>query len=217
MNTSHSSSKKSVLKRLLAERNQQPNRVAEIDEQVRHLFQRRAALMVLDMSGFSRLTNEFGIIHYLAMIEQMDSSSRPAVEGNGGTVIKQEADNLFAVFDTPRRAVEGALDIFRSFQAVNASVPESRDLFGCIGIGFGDLLIIGDEDVYGDEMNIACKLGEDLATPGEILLTPSAYDALEPGPFDFEAIEYTISGLTIPAFRFIRPRYDLEAPGDGDY
>lgn len=204
------SSQRTVLKRLLAQRNQQPDRVAEIDEQIRQMYERRSAILVLDMSGFSRLTIEFGIIHYLAMIEQMDTSTRPAVEGNGGTVIKQEADNLFAVFDTPRRAVEGALDIFRSFEAVNAAVPSNRDLYGSIGIGYGDLLIIGEEDVFGNDMNLACKLGEDLANPGEILLTTSAHENLEPDRFDFEPKEYEISGVTIRAFRFIQPRYDLE-------
>ena len=210
MNSSRPISQKTVLKRLLTQRNQQPDRVAELDERIRHMYQRRSAILVLDMCGFSRLTSEFGIIHYLAMIEQMDSSSRPAVEGNGGPVIKQEADNLFAVFDTPRRAVEGALDILRSFKAVNATVPSNRDLYGSIGIGYGDLLVIGEEDVYGDDMNLACKLGEDLAGPGEILLTTAAHGALEPGRFDFEPKEYSVSGLTIPAFRFVRPRYDLE-------
>ena len=53
-------------------------------------------------------------------------------------------------------------------------------------------------------------LGEDLAGPGEILLTTAAHGALEPGRFDFEPKEYSVSGLTIPAFRFVRPRYDLE-------
>ena len=57
------------------------------------------------MVGFSRLSQKHGIIHYLAMIARMDLAARPAVEGNGGRVVKQEADNLFAVFETP---VDGA-------------------------------------------------------------------------------------------------------------
>lgn len=212
MNSNPSTSHRTILKRLLAQRNQQPERVAEIDYRIHAMYDRRVAVLVLDMSGFSRLTHEFGIIHYLAMIEQMDSSSRPAVEGNGGTVIKQEADNLFAIFETTRRAVEGALDIFRGFDAVNAAVPGSRDLYGSVGIGFGDLLVIGKEDLFGDEMNCACKLGEDLANPGEILLSRNAHAALDPTLFDFEPRQYAIGGLTIDAFRFLRPRYDLEGP-----
>ncbi|MCC6744673.1 MAG: adenylate/guanylate cyclase domain-containing protein [Acidobacteria bacterium] len=210
MNLNPSTSNRTILKRLLEQRNQQPDRVDDIDAHIHRLFDRRAAVLVLDMSGFSRLTQEFGIIHYLAMIEQMDSSTRPAVEGNGGTVIKQEADNLFAIFETTRRAVEGALDILRAFEAVNAAVPGNRDLYGSLGIGYGDLLVIGTEDLYGDEMNLACKLGEDLANAGEILLTGDAHASLDPDLFDFERRTYETSGLTIEAHRFVRPRYDLE-------
>jgi len=205
----HEPSQKAILRGFLSLRNQEPDRVGEIDERIRATFERTCAILVLDMSGFSRLTKQLGIIHYLAMIEQMDSSCRPAVEGNGGTVVKQEADNLFAVFETPLRATEGALDIFRAFEAVNAVVPETRDLYGSIGIGYGPLLVIGDEDCFGDEMNLACKLGEDLGAPGEILLTPSAAAELSPDDFVLESRQYSVSGLSIDAFRLVAARYGL--------
>jgi class 3 adenylate cyclase len=193
---------KALLRSLLADRNQYPDRVAEIDETIRRTFERRVAILVLDMSGFSRLTIEYGIIHYLAMIEQMDVASRPAVAGNRGLVIKQEADNLFAVFDDASDAVEAALDIFRAFDAVNAVVPESRDLYGSVGIGFGDTLVIGNEDLFGCEMNLASKLGEDLAERSEILLTPAAHAAIPSGRYDFQPRSYAVSGLTLDCFAF---------------
>ena len=34
--------------------------------------------------------------------------------------------------------------------------------------------MVGDHDFYGSELNLAAKLGEDLAGPGEILLTEAA-------------------------------------------
>jgi class 3 adenylate cyclase len=37
-----------------------------------------------------------------------------------------------------------------------------------------------DGDVFGAEVNLASKIGEDLARPGEVLLTPGAADALSP-------------------------------------
>src|SRR5262245_27765195 len=140
-----------LLHRLLALRNQFPNRVDEIDKQLRDAFQRRVAILVLDMVGFSRLTIEYGIIHYLAMIHQMEEASRPAVAANGGSVIKQEADNLYAVFGEPARALDSALDIFRAFDAVNSVVPPNRDIFGSIGIGYGETLVIDEKDIFGSE------------------------------------------------------------------
>src|SRR4051812_1248967 len=124
------------LRRLLSERNQHPERAEGIDAQIRAAFERRAAILALDMCGFSRLSRKHGIIFYLAMIRQMEEAATPAVVGNGGRVIKQSADNLYAVFDRPDRALEAALDIFRAFGAVNSVVPDDRDIHGSIGIGF---------------------------------------------------------------------------------
>src|SRR6185312_15874003 len=107
-------------------------------------------------------------------------AARPAVQGNGGTVIKQEADNLFAVFETPADALEAALDIFRGFETINGIVPDDRDIFGSIGIGCGPTLVIDDEDLFGCEVNLASKLGEDIAGASEILLTHDAHAALPP-------------------------------------
>ncbi len=193
---------RAYLKALLSDRNQYPDRVARIDEQLRKAFERRVAILVLDMCGFSRLTIEYGIIHYLAMIHQMEETATPAVIGNGGQVIKQEADNLFAIFDDPAHALESALDIFRGFEAVNKVVPDARDIYGSIGIGFGNSLIIGDEDLYGSEMNLASKLGEDLAEKMEILLTEAAYNELPSGVYACDATSFSISGLDLHCYRF---------------
>jgi class 3 adenylate cyclase len=154
------------------------------------------------MCGFSRLTEEHGIIHYLAMIHQMEEASRPAVEGNGGKVIKQEADNLFAIFDDPVQALEASLDIFRAFDAINSVVPDERDIYGSIGIGYGELLIIGEEDLYGSEMNLASKLGEDLACRQELLITSSAYEEVPEGFYKFSPVSYSISGMEIDCYRY---------------
>ncbi|MEK6410701.1 MAG: adenylate/guanylate cyclase domain-containing protein [Acidobacteriota bacterium] len=193
-----------LLRRLLSERNQFPERAAELDQQLRDALERRVAVLVLDMVGFSRLTLQYGIIHYLSMIHQMAEAASPAVNGNGGTLIKQEADNLYAIFEDPGHALDSALDIFRAFDAVNSVVPPERDIFGSIGIGYGETLVIDDKDIFGSEVNIACKLGEDLAEKSEILLTPAAYNALPSDRYICAPASFEISELKIECYRYER-------------
>jgi len=50
--------------------------------------------------------------------------------------------------------------------------PEEKVLL-CVGLGYGKILRIGDEDVFGAEVNAASKLGEDTAKAEEILVTES--------------------------------------------
>ena len=95
-------------------------------------------------------------------------------------------------------AVEAALDIFRGFKAINGVTPSESDIYGCIGIGYGPTLLIGDDDLFGCEVNTASKLGEDLAGSSEIILSAAAFeDALPPQLYRFEPAIYTASGLEI--------------------
>jgi adenylate cyclase len=163
-----------TLARLLDRRNEHPERLALIDGDIRRRFERRHAVLVLDMCGFSRLSLRHGIVHFLAMIRRMQRLVRPVVVEAGGRVVKTDADNLFAVFADVPPAARAARRIGRTLAAHNAVMPRDWDVHVGIGIGYGDLLMVGDSDLYGCELNLASKLGEDLAGPGEILLTESA-------------------------------------------
>jgi adenylate cyclase len=169
-----SSSPQSKLDKLLAQRNEHPERIADIDAAIRAAFERELAIFVLDMCGFSRLTLKHGIIHYLAMIKRMQDVVLPVVEQHKGNLVKTEADNVFAVFKTVPHAYAAAVDVNAKLGEANKVLPEDWDLHVGIGIGYGPLLLIGEHDVFGSEMNLASKLGEDLAEDGDVLLTKSA-------------------------------------------
>lgn len=193
---------KAYLHSLLARRNQDSSLQAEIDAAIEAAFVRTVSMLVLDMCGFSSTTSRLGVIHFLAMVHQMEQAARPAILGNGGVVIKQEADNLFAVFTDPVHALEAALDIGRALDAMNAVQPPDSALQVSMGIGFGPTLVIAESDLFGAEMNLACKLGEDIAGPGQILLTPAAVAALPSAQYRFHEISPTIGAGAQMAFEF---------------
>ncbi|HKQ75565.1 MAG TPA: adenylate/guanylate cyclase domain-containing protein [Blastocatellia bacterium] len=151
-----------------------PERRSEIAQTIEQTFGQCKAVLTLDMSGFSRTTQQHGIISFLLMIHQMQLICRPCIEQHEGVVIKTDADNLFCLFDTVADAVKASREIITRLNAVNTVLPADRQLYVAFGIGYGKILNIGDEDIFGDEMNLACKLGEDIAEKGEILLTPAA-------------------------------------------
>ena len=163
------------LERLLAERNEHPERLTDIDRQIWETFGETRAVWVLDMCGFSRLTMRYGITHFLAMIQRLHALVRPIVIEHGGRVVKTEADNVFAAFPDVAAALATARRVQDQLASANAFLPEDWDLHASIGIGFGEILAIGDHDFYGNELNLASKLGEDVAGPGEIYLTEAAW------------------------------------------
>lgn len=170
------------------------------------------AVFVLDMSGFSLLTRKYGIVHYLSMVRRMQMTTEPIVKSYGGFMIKYEADNCFAVFPDPLLAVNAAIAMQHAFDAENLLTTEDLDIHISCGIDYGKILIIGREDCFGDPVNRASKMGEDLAGAGEILITKEAMDMI-PAKAGIRARELSvsISGITIPAYR-IEYRAENEPP-----
>ena len=185
------------LERLLSEINDEPDRREELTREIEAIFGQDRAVLVLDMSGFSRTTRQQGIVSFLLMIHQMQMVATPSIEKHRGLLVKAEADNLFCLFDDGIDAVRAGSDIVERLNTVNLLLPEGRRLYASIGIGYGRILNIGDEDLFGDEVNLASKLGEDVAGPGEILLTSAAHARLNDPAIVTRPEELSISGLTL--------------------
>ena len=159
------------------------------------------AVFILDMSGFSMLTRKYGIVHYLSMVKRMQLTTEPIVKSYGGEMLKYEADNCFAVFPDPLSAVNAAISMQHAFTAENILTSDDQDIHIAVGIDYGKLLIIGHEDCYGDPVNRASKMGEDVAAAGEIMITQEALDMLpaEAG-IKTREVNISISGINIPAY-----------------
>ncbi|MEN8209963.1 MAG: adenylate/guanylate cyclase domain-containing protein, partial [Candidatus Fermentibacteria bacterium] len=165
----------------------------------------RCAMLVLDSSGFTRGTQESGILSYLESIVRLRDMMDPILSGFDCISWRSATDNIFAEFTTADGAFEAALEIQRSVSKADIQVQNSGKFGVCIGIGFGDVLRSRSEGVFGNEMNLASKLGEDLAGNGEILLTESAYQEIsDEYRKDIISKKANISGIelsyyTIPA------------------
>ncbi len=140
------------------------------------------AVLVSDMSGFTRITRSRGILHFLALFQQAQHIGQRSFERHGGRFLKTAADNLFALFDHPGDAAACAQEMLREAESLNAGVAnyEGHVRF-CIGIGYGKILELSD-DAFGDQVNIAFKLGEDVAEAGQILLSDEAAEAVRSSP-----------------------------------
>ena len=160
------------------------------------------AVFVLDMSGFSRLAHKYGVVHYLSMVRRMQLTAEPVISAHGGRVMRFEADNCFATFVEPGAAIEAAIALNLAFETANLVTPDDLDIHIAIGIDYGRVLLVGESDFFGNAVIRACKLGEDLAGAGEILVTREAMGRVPPLPgVRREALSLNISGIEIAAFR----------------
>ncbi len=185
------------LKALVLQRETDPQLCEAIDAEIYDRFLATHAILVMDMADFSRLTLTQGIIPTLGAIYRMRDTAVPILRDCGGTVLKVEADNVYAIFPNPDGALEAAVQLLNGLNQI--------DLHASIGIGYGDVLMVGDRDLYGHEMNLTSKLGEDLAADDEILLTATAYNTLTLGrKSDFAMTSQTVSDISLKVYRYLR-------------
>ena len=175
-----------------------------VEQQLWRRFGAHKAVFVMDMSGFSRLTQKYGIVHYLSMVHRMQLVTQPIIEQHAGQVVKFEADNCFAAFENPHNAVRAAIALNIAFSSMNIFTPDELDIRVSIGIDDGDVLMIGGPDYFGNPVNGASKLGEDIAAPGEILISDRAFQQIptEAG-IKGKPVNFLISGIELNALSIL--------------
>lgn len=153
------------------------------------------AVLVLDMCLFTASVHRDGVLPYLARIRRMHSVTAPIVAAYAGEVVKYQADNLLAVFPDAAQALDAALSMRE--QLLDETPTQ------CVGIGlaYGRILLVPGWDSHGDATNLAFKLGEDVASSGEILATTDFIKALDASnKYHHEQRTFTIADLQLEVF-----------------
>jgi class 3 adenylate cyclase len=177
-------------------------RRGELDAHSSLALFRKRAIVYTDTADFTIRTVRDGILHFLMVFDQVVSGLDDVVRRQGGQILKVEADSLLLRFENPNRACRAVQKIEAFLRRRNRTRPANEQLRFSYGIGYGNLLDL-DGDVFGLEVNLASKLGEDLARPGEALLTSSATQALDARTLR-EVVPYrivTLGRLSMPVHR----------------
>jgi class 3 adenylate cyclase len=173
MSSIHTSGSLQRLEALIAERLRHGADKAAVDARIWGVFGETWSVMFTDLSGFSRFVAEFGIIHFLQIIHESQRIFEPCIDANDGVLVKVEGDSMLVLFRRPAKAVECAIAMQRAAKEYNRDKIDAEKILLCVGIGYGNILTIGDQDVFGAEVNAASKLGEDTAKAWDILVTDS--------------------------------------------
>jgi len=174
-----------------------------IDARIWDLFGETWAIVFTDLSGFSRRTAEFGIIHFLQTIYESQRLLVPCIDDHDGILLKMDGDSMLIIFRRTQKAIACVIEMQAILKKYNTTRIEAEQIGLGVGIGYGLMLRIGDTDVFGPQVNAAAKLGEDTAHTGEILVTDSAMEAVKDLPgVKFEPISFIPPGAK-SAFKLI--------------
>ena len=166
-------------------------------------FGRTVSVMMLDCSGFSRTTQQHGIVHFLTQLMQMREIIGGVCNKSDCHALRFEADNVYAAFDHPDEAIKTAFNIHEAIKYEQLMLDHWEPFRVCIGIGYGELLWSETlEGYFGEEINLASKLGEDMAAGGETLISENAYRHASPRLVaGFLKSNLSISGIEATYYR----------------
>jgi adenylate cyclase len=149
-------------------------------DEFRQKYQRRRAILSLDMTGFTSSAINIGELESFLRIVDAQKVCIPVLKDFGAELVRCFADDVVALFESPGAAIDAAFEVHRRVENFSNSILASdHPTQCCIGIGYGDVFAIGPNLAQGDEMNRASKLGEDIARANETLLTERTFAAVK--------------------------------------
>ena len=174
----------------------------ERESEIWEHYGRTRAIMVLDSTGSSRVSQSHGVVHFLSRLAKIRVQLKAIIDDFKPEGIKCEADNIFAIFSDLNTSLRVASAIHESMNQNLVMLTKDEPFRVCIGIGYGQVLYGGhDEGYFGDEMNLASLLGEDTAAAGETLITQSVFEAAEQSLLDgFEPRKLNLSGISATCY-----------------
>lgn len=200
-----------LLEKLLSELASEGADTAAIEQRIWQLFGERWCVVFTDMAGFSKKSAREGILSFLVDMQQMRALVAPIVEAHSGFVLKHIADSQLILFRDARDGLAACLAMQRAIAARNVGLPDAKRFYLGCGIGYGDVLKLGDAEVYGVEVNFAAKLGEDIAGPFDVLVTDAVVRAV--GEVDGVSFE-RVRGGRLGGTRKTYLRAVYATPGD---
>jgi len=159
---------------------------------------RLATIFYADISGFTELTNKIGAEKTTDFINECFNTIDFIIHNHYGTIIRHEGDRVVAIFGFPRSYGNDSNNALWSALSIQEAIKRMRYKVDVhIGIGTGEILIMGD-DIYGHLLDEISSL-EEVADKGQILVNEECYN-INKDLFLFEKAKdgFHLKGKIIP-------------------
>lgn len=142
-------------------------------------LERPPAMCFLDITGYTRLTQERGDAAAAEMAGQLSRLVQRTSSRYAGKPVKWLGDGVMFFFTDPGPGVVAALDMLEG--VADAGLPPAH-----VGLHAGPVLF-QEGDYFGQTVNVASRIAE-YARPGEVLVSQAVVDACREADATFTAI-----------------------------
>jgi class 3 adenylate cyclase len=163
-------------------------------------LERVPAISFLDISGYTRLTEERGDAAAAGLAENLTRMVQRISVRHGGEPVKRLGDGVMLHYPEPGAGVLSALEMVDG--VAEAGLPPAH-----VGVHAGPVLF-QDGDYYGRTVNVAARIA-DYARPGEVLVSQAVLDASDqPGVAYTEVGPVELKGVAEPTRLWTARRQD---------
>ncbi len=166
---------------------------SELGTDTAQIAQVPVALCFIDLTGFTRYTEEEGDLEALDVVETFVATVEATLPPEA-TIVKTIGDEVMVVSPEPGSLTAWAVDLLERFPLR----PRPR-----VGIHYGDA-VYRDGDYFGSHVNLAHRV-VNRAHAGELLVTDRVLEAVrQRGGLEFEPIgEVSLKGFPQPTALFV--------------
>jgi len=148
------------------------------------------AIVFVDLSGFTRLTEERGDKAAVRTATSLQLHADAVARQRGGRLVKLLGDGALLRFSHVKQSVEAALDLVETMGAEGS-------LSAHAGIHTGPV-VERDLDLFGRTVNLASRIAA-VAGQGEVLASLAVVEAVDGASFRFERLdERSLKGIAEP-------------------
>lgn len=141
--------------------------------------ERLPAMCFLDITGYTRLTQERGDSAAADLAERLGRIVQRASVQHGGRPVKWLGDGVMLHFPDPGPGVVAALEMVAG--VADAGLPPAH-----VGLHAGPV-VFQEGDYYGQTVNVAARIGE-YARPGEVLVSRAVVEAAAESAVRFDEV-----------------------------
>lgn len=150
----------------------------QIDAKIIEKYEQVKCILFTDLSNFTKDIFELGPIEAVQKIRNFHDIFIPIVEEHNGKTLKLMGDSCMVMFENVTDALTTVQMSLKELEKYNKESTFACPIYLCSGIGYGPIVNIDDVEIFGQEVNLASKLGEDIAGAHEILITEKAWNQL---------------------------------------
>jgi adenylate cyclase len=157
------------------------------------------AIVFVDLSGFTRLTEERGDEAAVRAATSLQRKAETVSTRRGGRLVKVLGDGVLLRFSEAMPALEATLDL------VEETVEPLGSVAAHAGVHTGPV-VERDLDVFGGTVNLASRIAA-AAAGGEVLTSLAVKERVQDSSFGFEHVdERPLKGISepVPLFRVTR-------------